>query len=56
MFEYSEADLHPFLTYYARTYFRAYTKTIHHNKSTKKVSAGGQNQPPVGESNPAILR
>jgi len=36
MFEYSEADLHPFLTYYARTYFRAYTKTIHHNKSTKK--------------------
>jgi len=40
IFEYSEADLHPFLTYYARTYFRAYTKTIQHNKSTKKEFGG----------------
>ena len=26
------------------------------DRSTLKVSAGGQNQPSVGESNPAILR
>lgn len=36
LFEYNEADLHPFLAYYARNSFQAYTKTIHHTKSTKK--------------------
>ncbi len=36
LFEYDEADLHPFLTFYARNGFQAYTKTIHHTKSTKK--------------------
>lgn len=35
-YEYNESDLHPFLTYYARAYLQAYTKTIRHNTSTKK--------------------
>jgi hypothetical protein len=36
LYEYTEADLHPFLAYYARNYFRAYTKTIRHNTSKKR--------------------
>jgi hypothetical protein len=36
LYEYSEADLHQFLAYYARIYFKAYTKTIRHNTSKKK--------------------
>jgi hypothetical protein len=36
LYEYKEADLHPFLAYYARLYFQAYTKTIRHSNSTKK--------------------
>jgi hypothetical protein len=36
LYEYSEADLHPFLAYYARIYFKAYTKTIRHSTSKKK--------------------
>jgi uncharacterized protein len=36
IYEYSESDLHPFLTYYARLYFKAFTKTIRHNTSKKK--------------------
>ena len=35
-FEFDEKDLHPFLAYYARTFFQAYTKTIRHEKSKKK--------------------
>jgi hypothetical protein len=34
--EYLEKDLHPFLTYYANYYLKAYTKTIQHSKSAKK--------------------
>lgn len=37
--KYSERDLHPFLTYFAYTYLRAYTKTIAHQKSRKKSYA-----------------
>ena len=33
---YKESDLHPFLAYFARKFFQAYTKTIRHNNSTKK--------------------
>ena len=36
LFHYTEEDLHPFLAYYARAYFQAYTKTIHHHTSPKK--------------------
>lgn len=36
VYDYKEADLHPFLAYYARTYFQAYTKTIHHSTSNKR--------------------
>jgi len=36
IYEYSEAELHPFLAYFARRNFKAYTKTIHHNTSTRK--------------------
>ncbi|MFN8277243.1 MAG: HTH domain-containing protein [Chitinophagales bacterium] len=35
-FSYLEKDLHPFLTYYAYYHLRCYTKTIHHNQSSKK--------------------
>lgn len=31
-----ERDLHPFLTYYAYTYMNVYTRTIYHEKSSKK--------------------
>jgi hypothetical protein len=34
--EYSELDLHPFLTYFAQIYFKAFTKTIRHQTSKKK--------------------
>jgi len=37
--KYSERDLHPFLTYFAYTYLRIYTKTIAHQKSRKKSYA-----------------
>ncbi len=33
--EYRERDLHPFLTYFAYTYQRIYTKTIYHESSSK---------------------
>ena len=36
VFDYKEADLHPFLAYYCSVYFRASAKTIRHNTSTKK--------------------
>jgi hypothetical protein len=36
IYEYKEADLHPFLAYFASRNFNAFTKTIHHNTSTKK--------------------
>lgn len=36
--KYKEIDLHPFLVYYADAFFRLYTKTINHSKSTKKKS------------------
>ncbi|MBI4325105.1 MAG: hypothetical protein HY674_07555 [Chloroflexi bacterium] len=36
LYDYDEADLHPFLAYYAKMYFKAYTKTIKHNTSRKK--------------------
>jgi len=35
-FEYLERDLHPFLTYYAYYFLKAYTKTIRHTKSGKE--------------------
>jgi hypothetical protein len=37
--KYKEIDIHPFLVYYADAFFRLYTKTINHLKSTKKKSA-----------------
>ncbi|KAF5433626.1 hypothetical protein C5S35_15935 [Candidatus Methanophagaceae archaeon] len=37
--KYSEKDLHPLLTYYAYTYMGIYTKTIRHQKSSKKTYA-----------------
>lgn len=36
IFDYKEADLHPLLSYYARIYFKAFTKTIRHSTSNKK--------------------
>lgn len=33
---YSERDLHPFLTYYVNTYLNVYSKTIYHEKSSKR--------------------
>ncbi len=39
LYEYSEADLHPFLAYYSRNFFKAYCKTIRHNVSKKKEFA-----------------
>ncbi len=36
VYAYDESDLHPFLAYYARLYFKAYTKTIRHSTSSKK--------------------
>jgi len=33
---YLEKDIHPFLTYYANYYLKAYTKTIQHSRSKKK--------------------
>lgn len=37
--KYSEKDLHPFLTYFAYAYLGVYTKTISHEKSSKKSYA-----------------
>lgn len=37
--KYSERELHPFLTYFANYYMRIYTKTIYHEKSSKKQYA-----------------
>lgn len=37
--EYSERDLHPFLSYFAYTYMNVYTKTIRHEKSNKRKYA-----------------
>jgi uncharacterized protein len=34
--KYLERELHPFLVYYANTYMNIYTKTIFHEKSSKK--------------------
>ncbi len=34
--EYLERDLHPFLSYYAYFFLKAYTKTIQHTRSDKK--------------------
>jgi hypothetical protein len=36
VFDYKEADLHRFVAYYSRIYFKAFTKTIRHTVSTKK--------------------
>lgn len=36
IFDYKEADLHQFVAYYSRTYFKAYTKTIRHAAGPKK--------------------
>ncbi len=35
--KYTERDLHPFLAYYANTYLRVFTKTIYHEKSSRKA-------------------
>ncbi len=45
---YLEKDLHPFLAYFAYTYMRLYTKTIHHEISTKKKYAQWQHPDIVG--------
>ena len=37
--KYSEGDLHPLLTYFAYTYMGVYTKTIKHQKSSRKTYA-----------------
>lgn len=37
--KYTEKDLHPLLTYYAYTYMGVHTKTIRHQKSTRKTYA-----------------
>jgi len=37
--KYSERDLHPLLTYYAYTYMHVHTKTIRHEKSSRKSYA-----------------
>jgi len=37
--KYAEVDLHPLLTYFAYTYMRIYTKTIKHQKSSRKTYA-----------------
>jgi len=37
--KYSERELHPFLTYYAYAYIRVYTKTIKHERSSRKIYA-----------------
>jgi len=34
--KYTEKDIHPFLTYFAYTYMNIYSKTIHHERSSKK--------------------
>lgn len=34
--KYSERDVHPFLVYFANTYLQAYSKTIKHERSSKK--------------------
>lgn len=36
---FNERELHPFLTYYANTFMNIYTKTIFHEKSSKKTYA-----------------
>ncbi|NPV50678.1 MAG: hypothetical protein HPY60_05715 [Candidatus Methanofastidiosum sp.] len=36
---FTERELHPFLTYFVHTYYRIYTKTIYHEKSTKQKYA-----------------
>lgn len=36
VYDYKESDLHQFVAYYSRIYFKAYTKTIRHNTSSKK--------------------
>jgi len=36
VYEFDESDLHPFLAYFARLQFKAFTKTIRHNRSPKK--------------------
>jgi hypothetical protein len=35
LLDFDEADLHPFMAYYAHTHFGAYTKTIRHTASAK---------------------
>jgi hypothetical protein len=34
--DYKEADLHPFVSYFSRIHFKAFTKTIRHSASNKK--------------------
>ncbi|WP_416333759.1 COG2958 family protein [Bacillus smithii] len=58
---YSERDLHPFLTYFVNTYLNAYTKTIYHEKSSKRTYSQwlhpdlvGVNFP-IGEWEPEVL-
>lgn len=36
VFDFDEIDLHPFLAYFCRRHFNAYTKTIRHSTSKKK--------------------
>jgi len=38
-FSFNERELHPFLSYYANTFMNIYTKTIYHEKSSKKTYA-----------------
>ena len=36
VFEFDESELHPFLAYFCRLHFKAYTKTIRHSTSKKR--------------------
>ncbi|UXJ68187.1 COG2958 family protein [Lysinibacillus fusiformis] len=58
---YSERDLHPFLSYFVYTYLNVYTKTIYHEKSSKRSfnqwlhpDIVGINFP-IGEWQPEVL-
>jgi uncharacterized protein len=58
---YSERDLHPFLTYFVNTYLNVYTKTIYHEKSSKRTYSQWLHPDlvginfPIGEWEPEVL-
>ncbi|HZG61787.1 MAG TPA: HTH domain-containing protein [Anoxybacillus sp.] len=58
---YNERDLHPFLTYFVNTYLNVYTKTIYHEKSSKRTYSQWLHPDlvginfPIGEWEPEVL-